>query len=308
MKTIGCPSGIGDFSWLWSKLCNVRDELDKILVADGWPYRTREYVELCGINCEYGQFNYQMILLSESVNRCETWDDVVSNPAETILLEPNTHLELGHRLEDWLPDLPTTFHYPLKTTEEDYAHVQKLLVDVPRPWIGVSCASYRGSEAWRTWSRHEWKELLTRLKAVGWNPVLLGGFWDDLTFNVARELSLPDLVGKTNTGECIALLDLLDSYIGFSSGLNVIRTVLNQPAFALWPDHQEKLATSWVPPHMLHTRRYNWSLYKDVGLIWPLVYDYLMVCDEGVKHYEKRIESKIDETEEKDTVQDVLRS
>ncbi len=42
---VGVPSGIGDVSWVYSKLCNVGERLE-YEVADGWPYRTTQFLEL----------------------------------------------------------------------------------------------------------------------------------------------------------------------------------------------------------------------------------------------------------------------
>ncbi len=43
------PAGIGDWSWMWSKLYGVRNEISSVRVVDGAPRRTVPYIQACGI-------------------------------------------------------------------------------------------------------------------------------------------------------------------------------------------------------------------------------------------------------------------
>ncbi len=278
-KTLICPSGVGDFSWCWSKLYHVRDEVEQIKIADGWPYRTTPYVKLCGVDSEYEKdFTYQTIQLNMAAHQCSTWQQYRDFPAPTMATSANAHLERGRRLEEWMPDLPIEFHYSLAVGVEARLKAHGLIFPcqpLDGPVVGISCASYRGSEAWKTWGRVEWVDFLQRLIAEGWQPLLMGGFWDDLTHGVACELGLPDIVGKTTVEEMVAVLDLLDAYIGFSSGMGVIRTVLRKNAFMLWPDFQVELSTSWAPPDMLEEGSYVAHLWRPVEDVWPVARQFL---------------------------------
>jgi len=289
------PSGIGDWSWLWSKLYNVRDEIDAWGIVDGFPYRTREYTELCDpgkpvtydTNISYNQIVQFEMLQEIDYQRDPTWEKIASRGYANLLIEANRHLEHGRPLEEWLPDLPVEYHYPIALTEKQRtAAAMKLARAVAAhpmkdgPLVGISCASYRGSEAWKTWGAEQWIEALKYIMDEGWRPILMGGSWDDLTYSVACQLSLPDLVGKTSVAEMVAILDTLDSYVGFSSGMNVIRTVLDKPALALWPDHQLELSRSWAPPAMLESGRYVAHLWRPVSDMLPVVRRFLMTCAE----------------------------
>lgn len=303
---IGLPSGIGDFSWAWSKLYWVREQIREIAIADGWPYRTTPYVDLCwspderaaGKTTSYGTFNYKDIQIYEMVNSIaytpgviSTWGKVLTECAghSQILMQPNAHLEAGHKLALWLADLPTEYHYPLYTTAAHKTSAARTVAALHtrcggRPLVGVSCASYRGSEAWKTWDRSDWTNFLSQVIAHGWQPVIVGGFWDDLSSGVAAALDLPDLVGRTDVGEMVEILRLLDAFITFSSGLNVIRTVLDKPVMALWPDFQRELSTAWCPPAMLASGRYVAALYRDPVIdVWPVARRFLEICGEEMK-------------------------
>jgi hypothetical protein len=299
------PAGIGDWSWIWSKLYSVRNEITSVRIVDGAPRRTREYVQACGIHdadydLEITGGQYQFILATESAlgyawTSRPTWAEIQFH--DPLLIEANQHLEAGYKLADWLPDLPCFYHYPLYVSDEDKQKAHQITVRTitgdryssghrmkDGPVVGISCASYKGSEAWSTWKREEWIDFLKRVMVLGWRPIMVGGSWDDLTYSVACELDLPSTVGKTSVSQMIEQMGLLDAYIGFSSGMNVIRTVLNKPAFALWPSNdrvdQQQLSTSWVPPEMLESERYVGVTWRPVKDVWPVAKRFLNRCQQ----------------------------
>lgn len=274
MRVIGVPSGIGDVSWLYSKLCHI-DETIRFEVADGWPYRTREFLQMLPrvAECDYDmQMRYDDILSFENIHGLLkyglTWNELEDRfPYGRLMLECNRHLEMGRRLEEWLPDLPCNFHYDINTKPLDRVRALELIDGMQKPVIGISAASYRGSEAWKTWSYDEWSPFLEWLEAeTGGSVLLMGGFWDDLTHSIAED-GYRDVVGKTSFGTAVELQKELDLYVGFSSGLGIVRTVLNKKTYMMWPDHQVALASSWAPPEMLESGTYSHSLWRDVDSV-----------------------------------------
>lgn len=281
------PSGIGDFSWMWSKLIHVRDQIDEIKVLNGWPHRTVPFVEMCGVTSSYVDLSYEQILMDERVNGEKTWQELVDSGRGMLLLEANKHLEAGNPLSNWMPDLPTNFHYPLEVPQWCVDRVDKIISELPnKPLVGISCASYRGSEAWQTWGMDEWEVLLSLLIKEGFQPVMLGGFWDDLTSNLASKLELPDLVGKTNTAQMVEVQRRLFGYIGFSSGLGVIRTVVNKGCMMLWPEFQEKLSTPWAPPEYVESGLYTPVIWQDPHYLIEDMCHYLQMEEQHEKEKE----------------------
>lgn len=266
MTTIALPSGIGDCAWAYSKLKHAGRLSYE--VADGWPYRTVPFLELLPevAAATYGQFTYQEIIAFEQVQQIGNgtrWGDLAARGWDRCFLEPNRHLEMGRPLAKWLPDLPTDYHFPIHTQLAQRARADALLEHLPRPLTGISAASYRGSEAWKTWGYPEWARFLAMLQAeVGGTIVLLGGFWDDLTATLADD-GYPCLVGKTDVGAAVECLKYLDHFVGFSSGLGMVNTILWGKTFLLWPDHQVELSRSWACPEMLETGTYDVSLWRD---------------------------------------------
>ena len=103
----------------------------------------------------------------------------------------------------------------------------------------------------------------------------MGGRWDDLTDELELHLSeysnqVLNIVGKTTFPEACAVHKLCRFYIGFSSGLGIIRTVMELPTIMLWPSHQQKLSTSWADPEDLYTGRYIASGYTTPGSVYKL--------------------------------------
>lgn len=166
------------------------------------------------------------------------------------------------------------------------AAAQEIVTDrLPRPFTMVSCASYRGSQAWNTWDRETWLRFLARYKAeVGGTIFLMGGFWDDLTAAVGEDGGYPCLVGKTSMGCAVEMLKHCDRYIGFSSGLGMLNAAMWGNTFLLWPDHQVSLSRAWADPRMLEAETYSTGLWRDPDDVWPLVKRWLRVAP----HAERR--------------------
>jgi len=259
---IGVPAGIGDASWIISKLINAPEWPNiEFIIAGGEPYRTKPLFDMVGVKSVYGLFNYEEILTFEHLHPYVTWKDISSNGFGVFYLQPNMHLQRGELLSNYLPDLKTDYHYKLKIpsiTKKDYynrlTHGQ---------WIGISAASYRGHQAWSTWPMAKWQRLCDMLMSDGYKICLLGGSWDDLTRSLNRYLNnrCLNLVGQTTFQEACAVHKMLDYYIGFCSGLGVIRTVLDLPTIMLWPSHMGAHMYSWSDPQNSLDKKYIAQFY-----------------------------------------------
>ena len=284
LLTVQVPSGIGDISWLWSKLRHVALERPiRFEAATGWPFRAAEYLELLPELHSHGycELEFRDIASIVAQRNWKTWAEASGLGSAILPLENNMHLERGKPLAAWFPDLPVDYHYPLATTDDYKDRAEKLLGDLNgRVAIGVSCASYRGANAWKTWSGNEWVDLLVRLASCerfhNQPPiyVMMGGGWDDLTREVGERLDtehgleVRSTVGRTHFGVAVELHRRLHYYIGFSSGLGIVRTVLRKPTFMLWPEHQVPLSTSWADPEDLCSALYRVSGYVDPEIVY----------------------------------------
>lgn len=275
--TIAVPSGIGDVSWILSKLVHVSDRVDlHFQVADGAPYRTVPFLRMLPWvkSADYGNFVYSDLFFGYRSQNLNTWKEIEESGRGRIFLTNNEHLESGARLEEWLPDLPTDFHYKLPVSRLAEVRVEHILDACKSKFgrsmqrlYGISAASYRGAQAWNTWEYEDWAILfdLWQKQDPYARFMLMGGGWDDLTRSLFEEFSdiCFDAVGKTSISSAVELHRHLDGYVGFSSGLGIIRTVLGGRTFMLWPAFQEKLSTSWAPPEMLESGAYTCCIWQD---------------------------------------------
>jgi hypothetical protein len=285
LRTLVVPSGIGEFQWAWTKYINTGERFC-ILGLDGAPRRLHQFCELHPQIEAFGYttaFDYTSIRQWMEYHRITDWASVTKkfSLGSMVPLACNPHLEAGNSLASWLPDLPTTYRYALSVAPEHVRRATRYLEesDVEDPVIGISCASYRGADAWKTWKAEEWITFLTLVQEEVPNVrfALLGGSWDDLTATVYDEA--PQLrwlvdgrgfppVGRTDFGTAVALLTRLHGYIGFSSGLgHVAAHNCDTPVFMLWPDHEQPLSRTWVDPELLENGTYvpsQWLAPKDV--------------------------------------------
>lgn len=245
---------------MYSKLKHV--EPLTWLVAEGWPARSVPFLRMLPEvkDADYSRFDYGDIVRFEQVTgigHTPTWSELSRFQGGNLFLEANTHLEQGKPLKDWLPDLPTDYHYDVVIPEEEARRARKLIQSLQRPIWGISAASYRGAEAWKTWGVKPWMEFLSRWKEfAGGSVLLLGANWDDLTFALACDGGYTDLVGKTSVPMALSIVKEIEGYIGFSSGLGIVRTVFNKPTLMMWPEHQVELSRSWADPEMLELGSY----------------------------------------------------
>jgi ADP-heptose:LPS heptosyltransferase len=208
-----------------------------------------------------------------------TWEEIRETKAGVYYIQPNWFLESGRELASYIPDLETNYHYALNLPDilDKKVFGENLVEKLSNngKWIGISCASYRGSVSWKTWNLNHWLALADYLISDGYKLCLLGGKWDDLTDSLADQLpreNVLNLVGKTDFGEACSVHKLLPFYIGFSSGLGIIRTVLDLPTLMLWPCNesinQQALSMSWADPKDIESKKYIARAYMEPRVIF----------------------------------------
>lgn len=268
---IGVPAGIGDASWIISKLVNAPEWPNiEFIIAGGYPYRTKPLFDMVGVKSNYGNFNYEEILIFEKLHPYVTWQNISSNGFGVFYIQPNMHLQRGQPLVEYLPDLKTSYHYKLKTPSIKQKDYYKKLSE--GKWIGISAASYQGHQVWKTWPMATWKRLCEMLMEDGYKICLLGGSWDDLTRSLNRYLNnrCLNLVGQTTFQEACSIHKMLKGYIGFCSGLGIIRTVLALPTIMLWPSHMPAHMYSWSDPKDKESGKYIASTYTKPKEVYNL--------------------------------------
>lgn len=248
-KRILVPSGIGDFSWTWSKLVTTKDEYH-IEYVGGLPDRMTAFLSLLpkdrivGFNSnphyatkwnEQGEliiFSRQPTMFPE-VPTARRYSDIREN--QLIYVESNTFLERGNRLEDWWKEeIPgTDFHYKIDGVLGKYTSA---------PYFIVNFSSYGTKKAWGYYEVPVAADLVEFIvKKTGWIPFFIGGYYDDFTSDIHNDLvnrgvKALSLVGKTpKLIEVITLLQQSKMYYGACSGLMAVANVLRIPVAVYYP-------------------------------------------------------------------------
>lgn len=272
-RLIRVPAGIGDNVWLAMKLVNA-------------PNKERFDFQLCGGQPRRGK---QIFDLLPQLTRSAVYADGLKFPqvkeiagslpndfgdinTKSFALECNTHLEKGGRIEEYLPDLATTWELNYVTTGSGFE--EYLLPGVaaePRPkYIGIYCSSYSTSRSWNFWNERQWFDLIQKIY-LEYEPhevcfVTIGAMWDiDLTsklIKLMRDNAVPhyDTVGKP-LAWVVDCLKSLDYFIGFPSGLSIINETLHKKTMMFYPEHLNLMRYAWAEPERIKSGEYLAPLF-----------------------------------------------
>jgi hypothetical protein len=265
--------GLGDFSWVYSKLVNCGRPLELTIAEDSKTKRALTYVQCLPqiADAKYGTMQDYEILY-------HTWNGTyeemlkAEEEGKLIYISANNWVDKGNRLESFIPDLPTDFHYPIVTKESDKIRADQLLPILPSgdKYFGIYTSSLGGNIAWDGWSPNEWIDFISLVykEFPSATFVLIGAKWD-VDYLPAFMPKLVDtgvpyinLIGKTpDMSLSMEVLKRLDYHIGFASGMGIISNVLNKPSCMMYPSHISKLMYSWPCPISIATKDYQ-------GFIW----------------------------------------
>lgn len=260
------PSGIGDFSWTWSKLICTPHNFHLEYIG-GYPDRMKAFFDLlpkdrllsCTPNSQYyTRWDEKNELVccarqgAPAIRKAYRLSDL--REGEMMFIESNSYLEAGNRLEGWLADeLPNTeFHYPLNGTIKGAKKGDYFIVNY---------SSYGTKKNWNYYDVPDSVEFVKFVqKFTGWTPIFIGGEYDDYTVDIFRALSdsgVPaiSLIGKTpELVTVVALLQQAKMYVGACSGLMVLANILHTAVATYYPGFDvppgRKLAGMWHDPNV----------------------------------------------------------
>ncbi len=167
----------------------------------------------------------------------------------THYLPPQRHLssklEQFQRFADWLgaPELPVTFGISPTRAEEE--RVERLLQEVPRPFV----AAFVGS-SWpsRAWFPSQTAEVMDALHRRGYAGVIVGGVAEqEFARAVRQRASAPvfDLTGATNLRELFAVFRRSAAAFGPDCGPMHIAAAAGIPVVSLWGATSPLRSSPW---------------------------------------------------------------
>jgi len=249
------PTGIGDFSWVYSKLVTLGCPLE-IEVCAGGPPRLQPICDLLpAISKMYtGTIGYgELVRIQKPSNFSLT--EIINWPHGVPLpLSANNHIEKGQRIETWLPDMGICHHYEVFPSANDLK-IAKTVHNFDK-FVCIYASSKATSGTWNGWQGPQWVEFMQLFRAqVAPLPfVLIGAPWDvDLGLEIAAcaaaaSIPLVNLVAQTPLGASFTIIKDSVYFVSFPSGMGIMAHVLQHPTTMFYPEALRIMLGSYVSP------------------------------------------------------------
>ena len=261
---IQVPAGIGDFSWIYSKLVTLGEKLN-VHVCKGGPARLAPIAELLPniLSIQYGNFGFGE-LSKRAIPPHTPKKYLFEQPiGAAIPMSINRHLEEGYRIEQWLPDVEVNHHYP--TVIEDKYVALANSVHHYKDYICIFAANKNTCANWNGWMAPEWTEFMVtfRQEVADLPFVLIGANWDiqlgDEITKMAhsRRVPLVNIIGKTPLAASLHIVRQSKYFVSFPSGMGIMAHVLKQPCTMFYPKALEKMMGTYISPESRDLMRFH---------------------------------------------------
>lgn len=273
MRKIKVCAGIGDNIWLLMKLINSGEKFD-FQLPDGKPQRGKQIFDLLPQVANSAEYvpglSYRTLKANNIQNRKKNWKQITE---EDFYLTCNEHLETGHRLELFLPDLPISFKLDYDTADS----IERIQEQFPgtKEYIGIYGSAYSTTRAWGFWDEKKWFDLIRMVHAR--NPdyvfVIIGAEWDiDLGRNLVELLRLHDIphintIGQS-LGDVVEIMKRLKYFFSFPSGLGIMAPTVSCQVTMFYPPHLVKMINAWASPEDIETGAYKGCLFCEPEAIF----------------------------------------
>lgn len=250
------PAGIGDYSWIHSKLSTLGIPFDVIAIGVGEP-RLLPFLEIlpCIRNTGVRDMSFADLRACAIPAEGTTRAELLAYPDNAeIPVEVNTPLEGGVRLEKCFSDIDVDFHYEINITEE---HIEAATELMPKEkFICIFAANELTAKTWSGWLAAEWVEFMLRFKdQIADLPfVIIGAHWDgglgEKIVDRARRhgVQITDMIGKFHIGASLHVVRSANYTVSFPSGIGVLANVMNCPVTMFYPEGHKSMIGSWGDP------------------------------------------------------------
>lgn len=190
------------------------------------------------------------------------------------VLMPNSPLEKGIRLENWLPEFETNWNvmdeFLYKSTDIKFA--EDLCGN------GRTVVVYMSSEAANSlsghnrngiWTPEDWLALGTWLVNSGFKPIVVGAeydksYWEKCVKPLIQNASpWEDYIGRMEIGRTLAVIRKSRFVISYQSGIGIVGSYIGTPTAIFWRakgdsiypysyvSFEESMSECWVSPKMI---------------------------------------------------------
>ena len=248
------PEGIGDVSWVYSKLWALKGIIDReviIYCAGERLKRAQDFIDHMLPNVHWGGYLDDRVS-NQVVGQClppdwphtEGLDRFVKPFIQNI--SANFHLEMGRPLAEWIPLLPVNYHYPMNYRPAAVALAERLLRVVGERFVVLYCSNYQKdtlSQGWAQWDIDGWEWFGKKLcETLDCGIVVVGAEYDrDKSSDLVTRLEAADkpvtaFINKP-IDSVVHALTKAAYCVSYESGIGVLANVVNCPCLSLmsWP-------------------------------------------------------------------------
>lgn len=272
MLTFMVPPGIGDFSAMYSKLCNINREISIISSCDN-PNRLSDFLDILPRvnNGGYGNFNAAISL----VQSLPPGTDLRVLEDGDYFLAINPWLEAGQTVDTWVPG-ETDYHYEMLVLPDKMFKAMDIIDEAQAlrqgPVIGIYTSAHGNARHWNFWLVKEWWSFLEAL----YNKyqcvfVFIGAEYDidlgTVLFGMCMAEGIPAIntIGELHISSTIELIQRLDYFFSFPSGLGFLADVVGTPHTMWFPHHLSSMMNTFCDPKNSVSGRTEHRLFEAPG-------------------------------------------
>jgi len=270
---IGMPPGIGDLHWIMAKMESFieKNNIKKVRVRMNLGWKDKKSIHDCSL--EYLEL-IPFIDSAESVKKDIPFEYALAGGSGTPLfkdhggcdymIEFNSYLEDGIKLEEILPEYDTNFDYPINEPPMAEKFAEGIKEKVGGKLIILFAASADGNDIWarELWTPLDWMKLARKIyDETKCRPVLVGAKWDKSyarkIFRLDHKRIIHDIVGQTSVAKLFALIRAANVLIAYQCGPVMMATKFRTPVAGFWPinngvnpngQFKRDFMRSWLPP------------------------------------------------------------
>ncbi len=288
------PQGIGDSVWALTKIQDMSEKhgdgvIDIVTNCSGVnPIENRALEFILGFDfvCSAGMKKVSILLPPWTVPADENgyyrYIDSGPNSVEGVdwTLIPNSPMERGIRLEDWLPeyktnwDLMNHFHFTQPSMKRSM-DIQEVVGDFCVFYLGPLMGNTReGHNRNSIWKPEDWITLGDFIQnSLGLRVIVVGASYDEEYFDrlisgKGSSSKWVNLIGKTNVNELYSLISIAKFVVSYQSGVGIVSEYLRVPTAIFWRQKGDSVASSfyisfdekmngaWSPPDVISSGKH----------------------------------------------------
>ncbi len=272
------PTGIGDISWVYSKLVT----LDRPLIFKIPNQKPLRAAPFLGLLPNVVKATYAPITTVDVIEQGNRFDmglaDMIDHAEKGFLpLHLNKHLEAGRRIESYIPEMDIDYHYKIDIPPYEREMADSLLGGMKR-YLVMYCANDQAVKNWMGWTPGQWSRF-AQLFVPHYDiegVVLIGADWDQsfgglVVKQLAPHFKVLNLIGRCAIGTTLEIIKSAFYTVAFPSGIPILASVLNCPVYMHYPKQLEDMPWTWVDTEQQKNGMYGASIFNPPETVFTWV-------------------------------------